>query len=133
MHYSADAATKVVNYIISSVLAPPHSAGEEPTLPEISGTVTDWKNSATEMSRMRIDGEKFIQGRIGEAQIRIAMGNVAEIAVQEPGIIKCQISVTMKNGHSSSVVVSGDSVISGETPLGSFKIPLKKIARVVLV
>lgn len=132
-HYSEEAATRVVNYIIRSVLAPPSSTGEEQNFPEISGRVTDWKNVTTELSRIRIDGEKFIQGRVGEAQIRIALGNVAEIAVQEPGIIKCQISVTMKNGHSSSVVVTGDPVVSGETVLGNLIIPLKKIARAVLV
>lgn len=132
-HYSEEAATRVVNYIIRSVLAPPSSTCEEQNFPEISGKVTDWKNVTTELSRMRIDGEKFIQGRIGEAQIRIALANVREIAVQEPGIIKCQLSVTMENGHTSSVIVTGDSVVSGETALGSLRIPLNKVARAVLV
>ncbi len=132
-HYSEEAATKVVNYIIRSVLAPPPSAGEEQTGPEISGSVTDQKNVVTELNRIRIDGENSIQGRVGEAQVRIALANATEIAVQEPGIIKCQVSVTMKNGHSSTVIVTGDAVVSGDTLLGSLTIPLKKVSRVVLV
>lgn len=104
----------------------------EKASPAISGVVTDWKGRVTELRRMKINGEDFIQGSIGEGQVRIAMSNVAEITVQEPGE-QCQISVTMKNGYSSSVVVSGDSVISGETVLGSFMIPLNKIAMIILV
>lgn len=104
----------------------------EKASPAISGMVTDWKGIVTELRRMKIYGEDIIQGNIGAGQVRIAMSNVAEITVHEPGE-QCQISVTMKNGYSSSVVVSGDSVISGETVLGSFTIALNKIARVILV
>ena len=45
--------------------------------------------------------------------------------------MECLVEVTMKSGHVSSVFVPGDAVISGETLLGSFTIPINKIHQII--
>jgi AcrR family transcriptional regulator len=113
------------------VLSEPGSAQKSGTT-RACWTVKDLHGAQIIIKNITIGGKPNIVGKLGEGELWIQIENVASMSVQE----NCPLTsalVTIRNGDEVKLEINGDLLLSGESRLGKFFLPLKRVSQVTLV
>jgi hypothetical protein len=78
---------------------------------------------------MRFDENTFLSGRIGKGQVQIRPENAKSFAFSNKNGL-CTVSVVTTNGDSIALVVDAGVLLSGDTDLGRYAIPLTQVTRI---
>ncbi|MBI5443155.1 MAG: TetR family transcriptional regulator [Deltaproteobacteria bacterium] len=92
-----------------------------------SGRLVDVDGTATELRNVLFDKEPHIRGSLGRAAIELDPARVDSIAVRESDST-CIAEVRLKDGGTADLQVRGEVVVSGETALGTVRIPLRDVS-----
>ena len=94
--------------------------------------VKDFKGKQIIIKDITIGGKTSLVGRLGEGELWVQLEDVASICTQENGPLTLA-SFTMQNGEHVTLEVDGDLLLSGESRLGKFLLPLRRVSQVTLV
>jgi hypothetical protein len=94
--------------------------------------VKDFKGNQIILRDITVGGKTILAGRLSEGELWIPMENVASMSTHED-VPLTSASVTLRNGDKVSLEIDGDLLLSGESRLGKFLLPLKRVSQVTLV
>ena len=66
------------------------------------------------------------------AEVHLELDRISSFNIQNNDV-KCQVELTLKDGKSVTIELTGDILLSGHTPFGKFAIPLKDITTVASI
>jgi AcrR family transcriptional regulator len=112
---------------IFAATTPDNASIEGTMLPQ--GTVSDLSGVITELCAIQIGGASTLRAHIGEAEITVNLSDLAELTVRQKGQ-RSVADTTTRDGLRSSLQIDGEEILSGETPIGTFKVALKRVARI---
>lgn len=94
--------------------------------------VKDFKGNQIILMDITVGGKTILAGRLGDGELWIPMENVASMSTHED-VPLASASVTLRNGDKVSLEIDGDLLLSGESRLGKFLLPLRRVSQVTLV
>jgi AcrR family transcriptional regulator len=94
--------------------------------------IKDCKGNQIILRDVTIGGKTILVGRLGEGELWIQMENVASMTIHEDAPLT-SVSVILQNGEKVSLEIDGDLLLSGESRLGEFLLPMKRISQVTSV
>ncbi len=106
-----------------------HDAIAVESIGGLSGAVTDRQGVVTNLTGIRIGDGDGLAARIGDAAISIRLERVASVSVKAEKSLWFA-EVTAEDGTRLSVCVDGDMILTGNTPLGTFRIPVQDVANI---
>ncbi|MEW6262384.1 MAG: TetR family transcriptional regulator [Thermodesulfobacteriota bacterium] len=125
------------NYTIEQALAAADDLFEHGLLPRQTGRagpaddrprawITDVRGVRTFVRRIRFDGRDHLPIRMGEAEVRIQPELMASLGLPEDARAG-GVFLTLRDGRQAAADVPADLILSGESDLGPFTIPLNKV------
>jgi AcrR family transcriptional regulator len=101
--------------------------------PETSGgnekrwAITDKRGLVVTLEDLRIGGEAFLVGTLGEGEVRVPMENLLKVEIQG-GHGKCTALVTIGTGEAIALDVDEGVALSGKSSFGDYSVPLGRIS-----
>lgn len=100
---------------------------------DFSATVVDKGGTVAEVSKVTWNGEVFVYGNLGDAQVTVPFEKVATVTVEGHADPKKRTAVvTMTSGESVRLSVDDDLLCYGRTSYGNYSIEAKHIGTVTL-
>jgi AcrR family transcriptional regulator len=93
------------------------------------GEVEDRSGVKTRLRDIAVDGRCALQGRMGDAEAEADLAKLASARFHEEGG-RYLAKLSTEDGQELEIEVDADLPLSGTTPFGSIRIPLKRIASV---
>lgn len=93
------------------------------------GEVEYGKGTKARFQNISIDGEYALRGRMGDAEVDVALKKLAVARFQAEGGRQLA-TLTTEEGQQLEVTVDGEHQLWGTAPFGSIRIPLKRIISV---
>jgi len=104
---------------------------EKPGEPATRWTVTDEKGVAVLLEDIRIGGEAYLAGTLGEGEVCAPLQNILGFTMQGAGQTCC-VTVTISAGEEITLAVDGTTPVSGKSCFGVYTIPLEKVSSLSL-
>jgi len=120
---------QLFDYINHGVLVRGARVSEDNAREGLKGEVTDQKGVTTRLLGIQFDKTNDLIGRIGKADVHLELDKIDSFNILNSNV-RCQMEVTMKDGQSVTLEVSGDIKLSGQAPFGKFTIPLNAVSTV---
>ena len=96
-----------------------------------TATVEDTSGTVVSVERVTYNGEVFLYGNLGEAQVTIPFERITEARVEpHPDKDKVKVMAVLKDADPVTIVVEHDMPCYGATPFGNYKIEVEKVRRI---
>jgi AcrR family transcriptional regulator len=106
-------------------------SGEHPENPKnnIIGKISDKCGTTSEIRQIRFGENTFLSGKFGQGEIFIDPSKISRVDVNQ---VNSQWSgrVCALDGTCKEIELDGETVISGESALGTFRIPFKNVSSI---
>jgi len=121
---------EMVYYFNRKTLAPDIS-GEHPEKPKnnIFGKISDKCGTTSEIRQIRFGGKTFLSGKFGQGEIFIDASKISRVDVKQVKS-KWHGCVCAPDGSCREVELDGESILSGESAFGTFRIPIKNVSSI---
>jgi len=129
LHSTEEAEEILLDFMRRGLLLPAAGKAEES---EKRWALTDKSGLVVHLEDLRIDGNAYIAGNIGEGQVRAATEDLIRVEVHGKGETTRAV-VTTISGDRVSLVVDREVVILGKSSLGEYSIPLKRVSNLFLL
>ena len=96
-----------------------------------SARILDVQGIETTVNEPRFNGRDYLEGRIGEALVKVVLNNVTSLGVAQVKDEGLELSVLASRDQAMTVRVDRDIEVSGSTTFGEVRIPLEKVARIM--
>jgi hypothetical protein len=98
---------------------------------DFTATVEDTAGTQVTVERVTYNGEVFLYGNLGEAQVTIPFERIAEVRVEpHPDKDKVSVMARLKDADPVTIVAEHDLPCYGATPFGNYRIDLEKVRRI---
>ena len=98
---------------------------------DFSATVEDHGGVSMKVDRVSYNGEVFLYGEIGAAQVTIPFEKLTTVEfLPDPAEDKRKATATMKDGQSISMLVDDDTLCYGKTQFGNYSIEVEDLRRI---
>lgn len=98
---------------------------------EFSATVEDLSGVTTTLTKVSLNGEVYLYGTLGEAQVTIPFEKIAEVRIEPTQSPDDRIALAkMRDGSTIKIVVRHDLPCYGDTTWGHFKIEIDKLRKI---
>lgn len=98
---------------------------------EFTATVEDTSGTVVNVSRVTFNGEVFVYGTLGEAQVTIPFERITEVRVEpHPDKDKVTVMARLKDADPVTIVTEHDLPCFGATSFGNYKIEVEKVRRI---
>ena len=98
---------------------------------EFSATVEDRSGTIVDVRSATFDGEVFLFGMLGEAQVSVPFEKIKEIRFEPASTAGSLVAMAVLHaGDPVRVIVDNDVPCYGETAFGFYKIEVKSIRRI---
>ena len=118
---------QLMDFLSHGILARRDNIYEKNTRNGLKGKITDQKGVTTQLQGICFDKTNTLIGRLGSAEVQVELENIDSFIIKKNNAV-CQMEVKMMDGQRVTLEVSKDITLSGQTPFGKFKIPLKAIS-----
>jgi AcrR family transcriptional regulator len=125
--YSVQDVTETFYRLVRKAFSVP--AVNKPESANLSWILTDNDGCSTEVRQIRFGDGPFLLGQIGEGELSIDPSSIEfmKISQIEPNL---HTQITSQGGEEINVRLDRDTIVIGETPLGTFRIPLMKVSSI---
>ena len=117
------------NFTDHGILAQKADPPDKDQQKALEAEVLDQKGVKAVIKGIHFGGKNNLMGRLGKAELQLELQNLDLFRVRNSSE-GCQVEVTMQDGQSVTLEVNGDTDMSGQTPFGRYRIPLKAISMV---
>lgn len=98
---------------------------------EFSATVEDVSGTIMEVTHVTFDGDVYLAGMIGEAQVAVPFEKIATVRVEPTNDETRRVALaTLKDGSTVRVVVERDVPCYGAAVFGNYKIDIEKVRKI---
>lgn len=98
---------------------------------EFKATVEDVSGTVMEVSHVTFDGEVYLAGTVGEAQVAVPFEKIATVRVEPTNDETRRVALaTLKDGTTVRVIVERDVPCYGAAVFGNYKIDVEKIRKI---
>ncbi|MCO4745974.1 MAG: hypothetical protein KC912_14360 [Proteobacteria bacterium] len=98
---------------------------------EFSASVEDTSGTIVSVERVTYNGEVFLYGNLGEAQVTIPFERISEVRVEpHPDKDKVTVMAVLKDADPVTITAEHDMPCYGATPFGNYKIEIEKVRRI---
>jgi AcrR family transcriptional regulator len=98
-----------------------------PTL-DSAAHLVDRRGTEISLAHVRCNGQAYLTGFLGLAEIEIGLSRIAALEIIESGE-KCLAQVIASDGSEVQLLVDGSLIVSGVTSLGSVRLAIRDLAR----
>jgi hypothetical protein len=128
--YSVEEGLEIIMEIIQHGLVhPPPFTGKEGSMQGPPGEVEDRTGVRTRLREIAVDGTRGLRGRMGNAEAEVELAKLTSARFHEEGG-RVLGKLRTREGQEMEIEVEEDLHLSGTTPFGSIRIPLKSIVSV---
>ncbi|MFH1091565.1 MAG: TetR family transcriptional regulator [Pseudomonadota bacterium] len=120
------------DFMYNGILAHEAGGSEKNKTGVISGEVTDQKGVTTRLLGIRFDEKSDLIGRLGQAEVYLDLDKIDSFKIRNSNV-KCLVEITLKDGQSVTLEMSGDILLSGQAPFGKYTIPLKGVGTITFI
>ena len=100
------------------------------TKPKKSWHVKDQAGSTIALDNLRFDNNDFLPAALGEGQLNVTLENVKSVGVEENNKLYFA-TITHSDGDKLTLSINGDLLVSGNSKLGTYRAPIRKISEIV--
>lgn len=93
--------------------------------------ILDEEGHTVRLRNLRFNEETHLSGRIGKGELKIRPENVRSFVFSNKND-SCSVSVVTTSDDSVVITIEGNVVVSGDTDLGRYAIPLRQVTRITL-
>ena len=98
---------------------------------DFSATVEDHGGTTMDVDRVSYNGEVFLYGQIGAAQVTVPFEKITTITfAPDPAEDKRAATATTRDGQTITVLVDDDTLCYGKTKFGNYSIAVEDLRRI---
>lgn len=98
---------------------------------DFTATVEDTSGTVVTVQKATWNGEVFIYGNLGEAQVTIPFERIAEARIEpHPDKDKVTVMAVLRQGEPVTITVEHDTPCFGATEFGNYKIEIDRVRRI---
>lgn len=96
-----------------------------------AAVVEDQSGVKVSVTDVTYNGEVFLYGLLGEAQVTIPFEKIREVRIEPTNTVTKRIAfIVLDDGSNVQVVVESDTPTYGRTTFGTYSIPVEKVRRI---
>ncbi len=96
-----------------------------------AAVVEDQSGVRVSVTDVTYNGEVFLYGTFGEAQVTIPFDRIREVRIEPTNTVTKRVAfVVLADGTNVQVIVESDTPTYGRTSFGTYSIPVEKVRRI---
>jgi len=95
--------------------------------------ISDRSGVTTELNEFSMDGNVFLEGRLGDGKMNVFFRDLQEVAFGQVGGEEVPAELLLKSGSRMQLEVRKRAVFYGSTGYGAYRITARDVSRIVIV